>query len=336
MFKLGIFKREQLTPDHLDGFINSRKFIALDLYNSLDDLPEAEIDRIQERMLGRFPIQNGSLKYTHARRFDEFDRLSSSAIAANRPTGQRIRVHDIGASDGRTSCGLYGHLNELYGERLDFLASDYAPYLYVLKRAHSTRRLIIDDQDHLLEIVTPPFVFLVVRPESIKLYPLNHLIRHLVTALYARPLLEAYKAGGPAIERTRLEILCRECRSYISERNNFRFEKYDVLSGPTERFDVIRAMNVLNYSYFPEAHLKTAVENILRSLSEGGLFITGSNMEQGSIVNGGIYKKQGNRMERLETSGKGSQVDALISGVGGLTDEAESVATGKLVVAQAN
>ena len=131
MFKFGIFKKEQLT---LNGFVNGRKFIALDLYNSLDDLPQSERDKIQERMLGRFSVQNGSYKYTHARRFDDFDKLSISAIGATFPAEQRIRVHDLGASDGRTSCDLYDHLNRVYGEHLDFLASDYAPYLYVLKK----------------------------------------------------------------------------------------------------------------------------------------------------------------------------------------------------------
>jgi hypothetical protein len=193
------------------------------------------------------------------------------------------------------------------------LASDYAPYLYVLKRAQGTSRLIIDDQQHILQIIAPPFVFIVVRAESIKLYPLNYLIRRLVTALYARPLLEGYEAGCPDIERTRLELLCRECCAYISKKENFRFDRYDVLSGPTERVDIIRAMNVLNCTYFSEVQLRKSIENIAQSLSEGGLFITGSNIQQGSIVNGGIYKKTKNRLEMIDISGKGSPVDALIS-----------------------
>ena len=39
MFKFGIYKKEQLTPDHLEGFFGARKFIALDLYNALDNYP---------------------------------------------------------------------------------------------------------------------------------------------------------------------------------------------------------------------------------------------------------------------------------------------------------
>ena len=100
------------------------------------------------------------------------------------------------------------------------------------------------------------------------------------------------------------------------------------MSGPTERFDIIRAMNVLNYDYFPEAQLRQAVQNVIQSLREGGLFITGSNVEKGTVVDGGIYKKTKNRMERIKIAGKGSQVDALISDVGCMADETDSPQTG--------
>jgi CheR methyltransferase, SAM binding domain len=317
MFKLGIFKNEQLTPDHLEGFVNSRKFIALDLYNSLDGLPPPEIDKIQERMLRRFRVHNGVLKCTYARRFDDFDRVTVSAVAAQFPTNRIVRVHDIGVSDGRTSCDLYDHLNRLYGERLDFRASDYAPFLYVLKRTRGTNRLIVDDQQNVLQIVTPPFVFIELGwRERIIPYPLNFLIRHLVRVLYARPLLERYKAGSPDIQRTKIELCGRSCRAYVSKQNNFRFDAYDVFSVSTERFDIIRAMNILNYSYFSEPQLIQAAQNIAHSLKEGGLFITGSNDEQGTVVNGGIYRETNGRLQRISTSGKGSEIDALISAMG--------------------
>ena len=71
-------------------------------------------------------------------------------------------------------------------------------------------------------------------------------------------------------------------------------------------------MNVLNLVYFSEANLKKAILNIISSLNEGGLLVTGSNLEAGSVVNGGIYKKSVLRLEKLATAGSGSQVDDLI------------------------
>jgi hypothetical protein len=209
----------------------------------------------------------------------------------------------------------------MYGGRLNFLASDYAPYLYVLKRTHGRNRLIVDDQHHILQIVTPPFVFITVgRRERITPYPLNFLIRQLAIVFYAHPLLQRYKAGSPDIQRTRIELFGRACRAYMSKHDNFRFEAYDVFSGSfsgsPERFDIIRAMNVLNCAYFSQPQLIRALENIVQSLNEGGMFITGSNDERGTVVHGGIYMETKGRLQRINTSGNGSEIDGLISVVG--------------------
>lgn len=315
MFKFGIHKKEQLTPKHLDGFLNSRKFIALDLYTSLDDYPPSDRDRIQERMLCKFSNQNGTFRYTHARRFEQFDSLALNSIRSAFPPGQPIRVHDVGASDGRTSCDFYEALTTIYAGQLSFLASDYAPFYYVVRRKNDGRRIILDERDNVLQIVTPPFVFNVVHPENRYLYPVNRVVRHFVNSSYVRSLLRAYKGGDPNIERTRFDLLCSECRSNCASKDNFRFISYDIFSPSTEHFDVIRAMNVLNLVYFSETNLKKAISNIIACLNEGGVLVTGSNLEAGSMVNGGIYKRSGRRLEKLATSGSGSQVDNLIKTV---------------------
>lgn len=314
MFKFGISSAKQLVPAHLDGFFKSRKFIALDLYNSLDQHSAAERDKIQERILCLFSNQNGTVRYTHNHRFDEFDTLAVSNIVSTCGTKRIIRVHDVGASDGRTSCDLYNRLNQIYSADLSFFASDYAPYLYILRRRGSANRLIVDAQDSVLQIIAPPFVFNVVRRESKVFYPLNHLIHLLVRRFYAEPLLATYKAGDADIDRVRLDLLCKECRSNLASNSNFHFDSYDIFKEPTEPFDVVRAMNILNRDYFSEERLRKAIENIALSLNAGGLFITGSNTEAGTTVNGGIYQKRGDRFERLGASGSGSQVDALITG----------------------
>jgi hypothetical protein len=157
MFKLGIFKKEQLKPEKRSGFINKRKFIALDLYNCLDGCPRLKSTQSKRRCCAGFGCATAFRSILTSRRFDEFDRLSLAAIAAHFPAPQNIRVHDLAVSDGRTCSGLYNHLNDRYGERLDFLASDLARYLYVLKRAQSARRLIIDDRQQVLQIITPSF-----------------------------------------------------------------------------------------------------------------------------------------------------------------------------------
>jgi len=307
MFRFGIHSREQLTPAKLEGFIKGRKLIALDLYSALDEWTPAERNKLQERMLSQFSLHNRTFKYTITRRFPDFDRLAVSEIASRFPAGQPVRVHDIAVSDGRTSYDFYTELSRLYRDRLAFVASDYAPYVYVLKRTHSARRIVIDDDAHILQVTTPPFVFNTVRFESVWLYPVNHIVRQLVVRLYARPLLSAYQSGEPDVKRRRIDLLCPEYRSCVEKTVNCRFESYDILSGPTEQFDVIRAMNVLNQSYFSRAQLQRGVANIVRSLNDNGLFIAGSNTKQGTVVNGGVFRKSGDSLVTVATSGEGSK-----------------------------
>jgi hypothetical protein len=104
------------------------------------------------------------------------------------------------------------------------------------------------------------------RPRSELRYYLNP-VMHLAAFFYERPLLKSYQRGSPDLERRRLELLCQQCRAVVREQRNFRFGSYDMLSGPTERFDVIRAMNVLNHSYFSEAQLTKALEHFFCSLT---------------------------------------------------------------------
>ncbi len=106
-----------------------------------------------------------------------------------------------------------------------------------------------------------------------------------------QPVLKSYRSGTPNVQQTRLDLLCPQCRSLIRQRQNFRFGAYDVFSGPTERFDIVRAMNGLNRSYSSEVQLTKALENIFESLTESGRFITGSNHDQETAVNGGSTRK---------------------------------------------
>ncbi|MCB9989376.1 MAG: hypothetical protein H6868_08630 [Rhodospirillales bacterium] len=313
MLKLGIYKEQQLKPDYLENFWNRRKFLALDLYHCLDDLPKDERDKIQERMLIRFSVANGTFKYTYANRFEDFENRAVSFIS-DHYSGQDVTVHDIGVSDGRTTHGFYKKLNNVFGEALSYLASDYAPYLYIVKRPGSARRVIVDEDGAPLQIVFPPFVFNLVLPEHRLFYPVNHVVRWLVNFFYARPLLRDRAGEKGNVEEQRFELVCKECRDYIRSADNFSFRQYDMFSPANDVFDVIRVMNVLNERYFSEAQLKMAVESIDRSLKFGGFFITGSNMEQGTVIDGGIYQKTLDGYKRLYQSGEGSLVDRFIIG----------------------
>jgi chemotaxis methyl-accepting protein methylase len=303
MLKFGVHRPEQLNRRKLDSFAGRRQFLALDLYHRVPEGPEA--DYFQERILSRLAVANGTFKYTRAHRFDTFDRLSLEEIRKQFQS-DTLRVHDIGVSDGRTAAHFFEVLTDVYAE-LDFTASDLSHCFHVVRRRGGSWRVITDDRGNLIQVVAPPFVFNVARQESKLLYPLNHMVRRVVTALYAQRLLR-----DPGVARETIEIICASCRAAL-ETGKFHFKSYDLLAGPKGAFDVIRAMNLLNLSYFSEPDFRRIFANIKESLIEGGLFIAGSNEESGSEVNGAIYRKQAGRLIKLAQSGSGLAAEPLMA-----------------------
>lgn len=305
MLKFGIFKPEQLTRRVLDSVMGRRKFIAIDLYSSVRaDDPNSRY--LEERMLERFAVANSTFKYTTARRFDEFDRKVVDVIGrCFSPTAQQqpLRVHDVGVSDGRTSVAFYEALTTLYEGNIDFTASDMTSFVWAVSRPGSRNRIVLDDRGQLLQIIAPPFVFSTIRPESALLYPLNTAIRQLLTLFYARPLQRTFQKGRE-LSRKRIPLICRDCIAFI-EQGSFSFIDHDLLAPPVGRFHIIRVMNLLNISYFTDEQLSRALENIFTSLEDGGLFITGSNFESGTEVNGAVYRKEKGNVEKLLESGSG-------------------------------
>lgn len=313
MFKLGIYKKEQLNIAHLESFWGKRQFIAQDLYDQLQDYSPEERTYCQEKILIRFSVGNGVFKYTSSARFDDFDEQAIKILRENFPAGDSLKLHDIGVSDGRTSCSLFSQLNHIYKEHLDFLASDYAPCLFVVRKKGSTRRIILNEQNEIMQIVFPPFVFFCIHPESKLFYPLNFIVRMMVDKFYAKPLCEQHLKGTDAgIEVKKVMLLCPGFKILMKENPNLHFEQQDILNMPETCFHVIRVMNLLNEGYFPDKLLQQATRNVLSSLTEGGIFIVGSNREQGTVVDGGIYQKTTDGVKCLYKSGQGPVVEKWI------------------------
>lgn len=311
MFKTGIYKKEQLGPELLRGFWNPRRYIALDLYESCRG-KDKDIRALQEHIIGRVAMANGSFKKTHARRFDEFDALALKHITEIFPADKPLRVHDMAVSDGRTSLNFFEDLYGRYKNRLSFTASDYMIKFTSVRRTGEEKRIIVDDNDNLIQIITPPFVFNAVRPESVLMYPVNAVIRFFARHCFANKILKRYKDAPEAFSRDNFLLICHECRELKEKNPAFQFIQHDIFMVPPGQYKVVRAMNILNPSYFGDGDVEKILRRIDESLEEGGLFVTGSNMDQNSLVDGGIYRKQAGRLELLVTSGGGSPVHHLI------------------------
>src|SRR5205823_2012033 len=91
------------------------------------------------------------------------------------------------------------------------------------------------------------------------------------------------------VRAKKIYLINKKCRELSERGSNFTFEQYNVLQPINRRFDMVRAMNILNPGYFSEQEIRRILESVYSSLRAGGLFVTGSNEGRDSEVEGGIY-----------------------------------------------
>jgi hypothetical protein len=81
---------------------------------------------------------------------------------------------------------------------------------------------------------------------------------------------------------------------------------------PSSGRHVIRAMNVLNPSYFDPEEIRLILGHVFDGLLDGGWLVTGSNQDADTLVHGGVYEKSPAGFRRIWQSGNGSPVESEI------------------------
>jgi hypothetical protein len=313
MIRFGVCSLAQLYANRLEDVFGKQKSIAIELYEQLhrSQLPAAS--DYQEIVLDRFKFE-GVFKRTHRSRFGKFDRATVSAVREHLgdSTIEALSVHDLAVSDGRTSVDLYQQLRSVYGDKLRFLASDILPWVHVVSGPKERLKIVTDDSGKIMELFYPPFVFNLARQES-KFYWINHIARQLLLRR-ASFLSALFVQRSTAVHATKIWLLHKDCRELAEHKGNFTFDRYNIFEPIDQQFDIVRAMNILNPSYFNRQEIHRTLCNVFSSLRVGGLFVTGSNEGQGSEVAGGIYVRTANGFRRVFRSCSGSNVDDLIAG----------------------
>jgi len=317
MFKTGIYQRDRLTLKAITGFLGRRKFIAITLYPHVasSDLPER--DRLLEHILCRFPAANGTYKRTQSHRFDEFDAHVIRLLRERLEPNTQYKVHDMAVSDGRTAVDFFQKIDAIDHLQFDFLATDAFTNLTAISAPPNALTIVIDSKSQkLLQIIRPPFVFNLEKHESTLLYLFNRLVREVLLLTGVRTLLACFKAQAPEVVTTPIRMLSPECLQLLEKEPRFHFDQHSILEPSTGAFHLVRAMNVLNHNYFSQKDLYLAAANIHASLLPGGLFVTGSNYDAGTTVNGGVYERTAIGFKLLWSSGSGSQVDEILANFG--------------------
>lgn len=306
MIKTGIYNLDQIKKcSSFKGLFGGERKISITLYNKIKDEPNA--DELAERILLLFADERGAYKRTYAKRFEEFDPMVLDYLKKAFRNDEPLTLQDVGVSDGRTALDFFEKMSSTF-PNLKYIASDYNTKVYMLEKGGC--KVTLSHTGKLLEILWPPFVFNTIKRDSYKHYPLNHLIRLIVQIFVTSPLLKNFKTGK--VQAKELLLFAPRVLKGAQKDPRFILTQHDLLQPFDEQVHAIRAMNVMNLSYFSESESIKVIDYIHTALCDGGLLITGSNQEAGTIVHGGIYKKITKGFQKIEQSGNGSPIEQLI------------------------
>ena len=308
MFKTGISTLEDLKDKNRHfTWLGKQKNISITLYDQIQN--EDNVDELAEQILLLSADDRGAYKRTYSKRFEKFDEHIIEHLK-NYFTDDNLElsIHDVAVSDGRTAGDFFKKLIP-YFPHVNYEASDYNPYLYSIKKGRLT--VILSDTYKPIEILYPPFVFNISKRDSYKYYPLNHVVR-LYLMYFRMPSMIKKFQKNKAIAK-KILMFDSSVVQLTRQDQRFRLDKHSVLDSFDEQVHIIRAMNILNVSYFNDEDFKKILNNIHHGLNNNGLFITGSNQNAGSTVHGGIYQKTAESFSLLWQSGEGSPIKDIIS-----------------------
>ncbi|MBD9640967.1 ATP-binding protein [Ensifer sp. ENS07] len=259
----------------------------------------------ESEFFARLKMRNGTFKLTQPSRFRELETAFRPLLSQRAP--QLREVLDVGVSTGVTTVELLRYL-EACGAKPKITATDLFIDAHIVELAPGVR-VLADPEGWPLQY---DVAGLAIRPwiRRLDYVSLAFIPRHLAKSML-QPRLRALIRSG------RSEPVQMITRS-LSRDDSIAFVEDDIMRRSPDfagRFDLVRAANILNRSYFSAAQIRSAVSNIRSYLSGAGslLIVTRTN-EKGE--NGGTLFEVGadGTFTVLMRVGSGSEVEDLILG----------------------
>ncbi|HET6865332.1 MAG TPA: hypothetical protein VFH80_05390 [Solirubrobacteraceae bacterium] len=250
-------------------------------------------------------LPNGTLKTTCAQRLTDVNRLVQQYLPDRRP----VRIKDVAVSSGVSTLEWARELRES-GIEAKMTATDLT--IFALLVAFTDRlRVLFDSRGGVLQIDIAGY----------PAYPrLSGRVNRRLAGMPAR--LAGWFVAGELTKLTRsqagqrggfvrqLELVTPGVREAGIE---LREEDLTDLGESEERWDVIRAANVLNRSYFGADELRGMVDSLVASLEIGGLLAV-CRTDLGGMNHGSVWRSRADgTLELLGRVGRGSEIEDLVS-----------------------
>ncbi len=275
----------------------ARRSEFLTIKQALLDPPDATASDIERLFFERLRLANGVFRTTASNRMNEVNAAAHHFITRYR----RPRILDVAASSG-VSSAEWSEALALAGVPHIMHVSDALIWATLVRRAGISLLYEPGIRPHLLQIDLDGMAFPISsgsRWRNLLFRLVKHALPHRALAASGQPVMLV----GPTIRR------------HASKGQDVRFVELDIFD-PDSRpagapFQVIRAANILISAYFPTEQLRAGLRNLVSLLDEGGILIA-LRTDSAGVNHASIHVREGQRLRRLETTGTGYEMDALL------------------------
>jgi hypothetical protein len=245
---------------------------------------------LERSLFAKLRLPNGTWKTTYRNRLDDLNEL----LLDHLPRGRRLQLMDVAVSSGVSTLEWS---EQLTANRIahDLVAGDIAVDGWLTSLGG--RVAVLFDADGgaplLLEIGEWARAVQSDRPLAKAARPLlTPLLRGLSSVAGRRPvkLVTADLANRPGVEIVRDDV--------------------SVAGRFPSRFDVVRAANLVQPSYFDDADLRTILENLRDRVRDKGLLVVCRTTDDGENL-ATIFRREGDRLLAEARMNGGSEVEAI-------------------------
>ncbi|HKY81567.1 MAG TPA: hypothetical protein VJM09_08845 [Sphingobium sp.] len=266
-----------------------------------DALPQ----RAEDEFFSSIKNPNNTFKCTWGGRFGDIDR---QLVQALKHRGAQVQdLLDIGVSSGTTTLDLCEALADA-GHRPRVTATDHALYAWIVPLGRRCAALL-DKEAQLLQLELFGRSF----------QPWRRRLDYLTGMWLARPIITRL-LGAKAARKLRAGVGVQKVELVsprLRDHGSIELVEDDVLRPRatfSRRFDLVRAANVLNANYFPQADLRKAVQHLRSYLRGAGalLFIVRT-LPSGEHHGTLFALREDGELEVVERVGGGSEIEELVA-----------------------
>ena len=261
----------------------------------------------EQRLFKLITLPNGTTKNTYTGRLKTLD----SFVMPNLPKSAHIEIKDIAASSGISTLEWAKQLEE---NRIAVSITATDLYIDAFLVMNPSWSMLCDQQLNPLLVEKANSLFRTSFPTGSMRHGLGKILSKAIKAIWIN---EKTRKESESKEQSNSVLRVELLSPAVKNSKTISFIEEDILLPPSkneiEKYNVIRAANILNNVYFDEQRLKNIVSNLFLQLKPGGLLIVCKTDDAG-INHASLFTKKEKQFSLLEDMNGGSEIKNTVLG----------------------